>query len=179
MRNAENRKLLFALRMWFVPTLLIVVACIHMRQWRTENRSSWGTGAGFGMFATVDNHGTRFFKCVGQTDQGEVQMEIPVDLLNDDGIRTRAMPIASNLKRFADSLASRTWFLSNRAENETVMASTNETNSTGGQLKIYQIEVAVWGVRLETAEQRIANFLIKQDSFEYRAEMRESHVAVY
>lgn len=87
-------------RRYLAAVLLIVVACVHIYQHRTLDRSAWGTGCGFGMFSTVDYHGTRHLKCVVTTADGEKELSVPTAL----SLRARALPTRGNLDVLANQL---------------------------------------------------------------------------
>ena len=93
----------------FLPAaILIVVALWSIYQHKTLDRSAWGTGCAFGMFSTVEYHGTRFIRCYATTANGSRQLEGPKRL----SLRTRALPTQANLRKLADVLsreAQRRW----------------------------------------------------------------------
>jgi len=74
MSPSQRLRFFLFVRIWCVPAILVIVACVHLNQWHTIKRSSWGTGAGFGMFATVDYHGSRFVYCKADTDHGPIEL---------------------------------------------------------------------------------------------------------
>lgn len=86
------------LRRYFASAILIVVACAHLYQHRTVNRSAWGAGCGFGMFSTVEHHGTRHVRCTVETAAGTETLAIPADL----SLRVRALPTEKNLAKLAN-----------------------------------------------------------------------------
>ncbi len=92
-------------RHYVVPMVMLVVAAIHMWQWKSISRSSWGTGAGFGMFATVDYHGSRFFRCYLMRDGKDTPIAMPDSLKKNSGLIARAMPTQDNLRHLANKLS--------------------------------------------------------------------------
>lgn len=85
------------LRCYFASAILVVVACAHVYQHRTINRSAWGAGCGFGMFSTVEHHGTRHVRCTVETASGKETLAIPADV----SLRVRALPTENNLTALA------------------------------------------------------------------------------
>jgi len=57
--STSSAKLGFIFRRAAVPCALVVVALVQQHRARTLDQSSW-IGCGFGMFATLDNHVSRF-----------------------------------------------------------------------------------------------------------------------
>lgn len=97
-------------RIWLVPALLCVVAGIHMIRHFTLNQSSWGAGCGFGMFATVDHHGSRFIRC--QLEAGQRQFAAdPGDLFAYQQLKARVLPTRPPLLELARNLACHDWLL--------------------------------------------------------------------
>lgn len=101
--SINNRRLLRRLRTLAVPLLLSVVALVHLFHWATLNRSSWGTGCGFGMFATVDYHGSRFVRCHRRIDSIWQAIEIPEEFRNEE-LKLRIFPTDDQLERFSSRL---------------------------------------------------------------------------
>lgn len=67
MKALSKREKLIAL---LAPILLLVVAVTQMTAAHTTTLSSW-KGGGFGMFATIDNQGTRYLEMSAVTPDGE------------------------------------------------------------------------------------------------------------
>lgn len=85
------------LRRYLASAILIVVACVHVYQHRTIDRSAWGAGCGFGMFSTVEHHGTRHIRCTAKTENGLKSVVVPNELT----LRARALPTKKNLTKLA------------------------------------------------------------------------------
>lgn len=96
------------IRRYLPAAILVTVALCHVHQHRTLDRSAWGTGCGFGMFSTVEYHGTRFIRCYATTQHGTETLEVPKRL----SLKVRALPTDEHLQRLANRLfheAQRCW----------------------------------------------------------------------
>ena len=164
----QNQRLALVARTWIVPTILVVVAMIHMTQWRTEHRSSWGTGAGFGMFATVDSHGSRFYRCYGTTELGTLRMKLPRNIFENSGLRARAIPSKNNLKKVIQQLSQEAWSV--RSDDSGVQyLSTQKENKEEDHVPIGEIRLEIWGIKIDAAQKRLVSFKVNEASTESEA----------
>ena len=98
------------IRCFSIPILLCIVAMNHCWRYASLQQSSWGAGCGFGMFATVDYHGTRFLR--GWLKSGDV--EEPAGFRSNFAeldLQSRVLPSERNLRRYAAALADAEWKL--------------------------------------------------------------------
>ncbi len=145
----QLKKNLFSLRVWTVPLVLVIVACGHMRQWKTQQRSSWGAGAGFGMFATVDYHGTRFIHVHAVRGNHRQRVDIPAELAQTVGLKARALPTAQNLERFCQAL----WeHLQTQASGANEFAGHDATG----------LSVEMWGMTIDATRRCLTRHRIRQ-----------------
>jgi len=99
------------IRSFLVPTILMLVAGHHLYQNRVQGRSAWGAGGGFGMFSTVDYHGSRYFRCYLTTDHGTFPAELRGEFA-DQSLKARALPNSRNLLELANQVMDAPWTLS-------------------------------------------------------------------
>ena len=160
------------IRCFAVPVLLVAVALNH--GWRSlkYQQSSWGAGCGFGMFATVDYHGTRF--CRATLTSGSVSEPAGFrSQFPDLDLRVRVLPSTDNLERYARALADRSWRV--RSQSDLLPITTQgrltgmETpvepcfelsRSSADTLPIDTVDLAVWGIHFAPNERRIRAFPI-------------------
>lgn len=85
-----------------VPGLLIIVAWVQHYRAHAYDQSSW-IGCGFGMFATLDNHTSRFVQAKWIDSTGASVVSIPPDLrpLVDS---VCVVPSQENLDRLCESI---------------------------------------------------------------------------
>lgn len=82
-----------------VPLVLVAVALFQVRQATVHDQSSW-SGAGFGMFATIDNEDSRFFRAYLVQPGGERLVALPGSL-EDAGLAVRVLPTPDRLDDLA------------------------------------------------------------------------------
>lgn len=84
------------------PAILVVVALVQIVRARTLDQSSWA-GVGFGMFATIDNHGSRFVR--GTVDPGaeSARSAAPPASLDDEAVAVRVVPNESRARALAEA----------------------------------------------------------------------------
>lgn len=85
-------------RQMAVPVLLVVIALFQHHRARTIGQSSW-IGCGFGMFATLDNHISRFVLPRLATDTRQVS-----PILESSLNRVKVIPTQKNLDRLRDEV---------------------------------------------------------------------------
>jgi len=168
--------LAWQIRSFGVSILLLVVASHHLFQNRTQDRSAWGTGCGFGMFSTVDYHGSRFFRCYLETDQGLIAAELRGEF-EKASLRSRALPTEYNLTVLAEQVIASTWVLKEEvlpgeglpgeglpghaesAKNEanariTAVAGRSDDLSILG-IKVDGVRLELWSIGVDHAHRRI------------------------
>lgn len=91
----------------FPSLVLIVVACTQIWRAKNLNQSPW-KGGGFGMFATSDTPGTRFFRISLVSATGEVRVGLPKDMA-PQGSMLRTVPTEDNARDVARRLSGMTW----------------------------------------------------------------------
>ena len=167
------RKHSVALRVVPIPVILVAVSALHFYQWTAYGRSSWGTGAGFGMFATVDYHSTRFFRCYVHTAAGRYLVTLP-DELSHEELMARIMPTENNLSVLARKLLPYRCAIETSheprapAEQPTRGATARLIGPEGTTLsetqlsEIRQIEIEIWSRKLSPANKTITAHLIRQ-----------------
>lgn len=77
------------------PALLGIVALFQIRQAVVHDQSSW-SGSGFGMFATIDNEDSRFFRAYAESPAGERQVAVP-GRLRDGAFAVQVLPTQDRL----------------------------------------------------------------------------------
>ena len=88
-----------------VPALLIVVALVQQGRARLYQQSSW-IGCGFGMFATLDNHTSRFVQAHLAGKGGPRFVAVPEEL-KPLATRARVLPGKENLQQLATAMYQR------------------------------------------------------------------------
>lgn len=88
--------------LWLVPSVLIAIALLQQYRARVLDQSSW-IGCGFGMFATLDNHTSRFVR-VRVSAGGDRWGSVP-DEFRALELRARVIPTAENLRRLAEAMS--------------------------------------------------------------------------
>lgn len=142
------------LRVFVVPVLLVTVATIHYGRTAFHDQSSWGAGCGFGMFAKVDYHGSRYFRCFLKTDNGEVAVELP-SRFGREHLRTRVSPTNGNLRRLAESVVGSRWIEPTSSGDQPIGLGRLEVEKEGVRffdgdvMPVNSKRVRVHGVRLE------------------------------
>ncbi|MGI9518896.1 MAG: hypothetical protein ACR2NP_17715 [Pirellulaceae bacterium] len=101
---------IFSRRIFIVPVVLSLIAGLHFYRHYTLNQSSWGAGCGFGMFATVDYHGSRFVRCRIITELGTFAADIE-GVCEYQNLKSRVVPVRSELKTLAKQLSWWSWEL--------------------------------------------------------------------
>jgi hypothetical protein len=87
--------------------VLTVVALLQLTLAHAGTLTPW-KGGGFGMFATVDSRGTRFFRVRVATGDGEVAVPLPPET-RDAASRQIARPSRAGLAALAESTARTEW----------------------------------------------------------------------
>ncbi|MFP5318134.1 MAG: hypothetical protein ACLGI2_07535 [Acidimicrobiia bacterium] len=82
-----------------VPLILVAVALFQVRQATVNDQSSW-SGAGFGMFATIDNEDSRFLRGYVLEAAGERLVGLPRSLA-EEALAVRVLPTADRLHALA------------------------------------------------------------------------------
>jgi len=167
-RPTHLKRLGLILRVWLVPATLVIVSMMHMNQWSQKGRSSWGTGAGFGMFATVDYHGTRFFRCYGSTSQGRLPIELWPDVAKTNQLVAKAIPSKANLHAVIDQLSQKTWFLQVSESGDSFLT-TRQPDSPSETIIVDGIDLELWGLRIVAEAKQLESFKINQASTYPRA----------
>ena len=157
MKRLVPKRPVLVLRVWLIPIVMTVVAAIHMYQWNSIQRSSWGTGAGFGMFATVDYHGSRFFRCYLRTRDGWVRAEVPRDVFRNSGLIARAIPSTENLQVVVDQISGIRWKWDN---DQSVLVSSPE--ASGDCIPVDECRLELWGMHLNSVARQLYSFKLNQ-----------------
>jgi hypothetical protein len=130
--------------------LLCGVATVHTVRVYALDQSTWGAGAGFGMYARLDAHPTRFVRARGTLADGTVlPLRIPEDL-RWYADHLQVVPTRSNCRRMAARLLEHTW-----------VARDGGLEESGEGARLSRAEVEVWGVGF--AEDEIRAFLKVSD----------------
>ena len=169
----KQRQFLFA-RIWCVPAILVIVACVHLNQWHTLKRSSWGTGAGFGMFATVDYHGSRFVYCVADTNFGQIELAVPNELNNKAGLVARTIPSDRNLLQLAEELSQQEWYLDVDQNNLTFGNASPKNPAPGKRLDVYSMDLKIGGMQIHSSQKKITTHVINSVKFRPSSNTGES-----
>ena len=136
------------IRRYGASILLIVVACNHIYRHYQFKQSSWGAGCGFGMFATVDYHDSRFFRCYLVTDDGEIPVRVATYLASHN-LKTRVLPTARNLESLAKNVV-RT-YRQNSAEDLKSL----ETRQVGSAADVKGLRLEIWSIEFRQDEKQI------------------------
>lgn len=144
----------YLVRLFAVPTLLCVVALTHMQQSLQSGRSTWGSGCAFGMFCTVDFHGSRFYQLhLVDADGNRLPAAFPTGC-HDLDLKTRVLPLQENLDQLAVLLLHRDW---TSAEDSTVrLASSTDQR----RISPVGVELQMWGIEFDQQDKSIARFPI-------------------
>ena len=154
----NHRGIRWWIRLGLIPAILVVVASVHMFQWANSNRSSWGTGCGFGMFATVDYHGTRFVKCWREV-AGEWQSCPVGEQFEQVELVARIHPTDGNLRRLASVLFE--------------AAIGNDVEATESP----RFRVEVWGMNLDGGKRKLSSHLLNRVTIKQATQPESYHVA--
>ena len=93
----------YPIRTLIIPGLLVAVVIYHMYGFFQHDRSSWGTGLSFGMFATCEAHGSRWL--VVNQDEGErLVFDWAASKSNPVVAQTIASPTQARINRCAQQL---------------------------------------------------------------------------
>ena len=154
---------------------MVIVACIHMNQWHSIKRSSWGTGAGFGMFATVDYHGSRFIHCIADTAQGPVELDVPKAIYKQSGLVARTIPSKENLLYLAKVLYEQDWYL-DVDQNGNRFGNTLPADSISLKpIVVRALELKIGGMRIDSENKKLLTHTL--NSVEYRPNEESSSQA--
>lgn len=86
-----------------VPALLCVVVLVHTIRVEQSDQSTW-SGAGFGMFATIDGEGSRSVR--GFVTGGGDDREVPVPVsLQRDAFEVAVLPTSGRVEALAERWA--------------------------------------------------------------------------
>ena len=146
-----------SIRVWIAPAVLIAIACTHLFRTYAYDQSSWGAGCGFGMFAKVDHHGARFFRCYILTDDGEVPAEIP-EHVSPRHIRIRVIPTTEELQVFADELAHARWVHEENGDQQDLSVLVLQEQVEKGDVqavKVRQLRLELWTLRFDQARKQV------------------------
>lgn len=142
----------------------VIVAGVHYYQWQSVDRSSWGTGAGFGMFATVDYHGSRHFRCYEIKNGQETPMRLPDSIRRTIGLRARAMPTEGNINALAQAILETNWHLTSGG----FLCSRDTLNSRGVEteqpIRIDSVRVELWAMKLDVSQRQLKTQILRQVS---------------
>ncbi|HMP78312.1 MAG TPA: hypothetical protein PKD54_02560 [Pirellulaceae bacterium] len=182
-----------------VPVVMALVAISHVHQFCRDDRSSWGAGCGLGMFATVDFHGTRFFRCY-VTVQAE---RLPATFEGEfarQALTARIVPTQQRLDELAALLSQQTWRVirfrpSKSLSDQTCSAAADsqivQTIATCApeqwfsrhrgadiiemrSIEVQRIDIELWGLRLDLETRRVEAFR-KEFVSVHGSAMRGSH----
>jgi len=158
-------------RLYFVPTLLLIVAIVHAYQWRTQHRSSWGSGCAFGMFSTVDYHGTRWVKVFETSDGQRRELSIIRPEFKDALFRIRVLPSSHNIDRLAAELRAYLWYQTNDGALHPDLSEAPESRGSTRDMTIgnktaerelVDLEFEVWGIQVRAPRRRIVAHLLRK-----------------
>lgn len=117
------------------PLILVLVALISMWQTSTRDQSSW-SGAGFGMFATIDGEATRQVRAyVEETGQ---PLPLPADLQRLE-LEVRVLPSVSRVEKLG-----RAWASHSGLPDHAVLA------------------IEVWGIDFDASSGELRRFLLRR-----------------
>lgn len=162
-RPTQFKRLALVVRVWLVPVTLVVVSMIHMNQWSQTGRSSWGTGAGFGMFATVDYHGTRFFRCHGDTSLGRMRIELSPEVAKKSCLVAKAIPTENNLRAVIKQLSQQAWYVHVDEDGDSYLT-VQKSDSQPEPVSVNGIVLEVWGLEIEAEARQLKSFKINESS---------------
>ena len=165
MSTSQRQRFNLFARIWCVPVILVIVACIHLNQWHTIKRSSWGTGAGFGMFATVDYHGSRFVYCTANTNQGPIELAIPNEIETAASLVARTIPSDQILLRLAEELYQLEWYLDVDQNNLTFGNSQPTKPDSANLLIVYGVDLKIGGMKINGRDKKLTTHLINSIQF--------------
>ena len=109
-----------------MPVVLLVVAGTQRYRSATEDQSSW-SGAGFGMFATLNQERLGFFRAVATSPGGATSVPVPLELARHV-VELKADPVRSGLETLA-----RRWLAIERQRDPSIS----------------ELRVTLWHVRLD------------------------------
>lgn len=133
----------------FTPAvLLVVVATLHQYRTAVSDQSWWGAGAGFGMYTTVDYHGSRMLRVTLHTDEGAHRVAVN----SDSAWRARVLPTQSNIDALADELLDATWSVAANIRPDEPRYTRAEPDD-GGRVEVHRVDVELlrWNFDSETA----------------------------
>ena len=171
-----------------------------MYRYRAYNQSSWGAGCGFGMFATVDYHDSRYFRCsVSFEDQTSPAILGPE--LDELSLQVRVVPSDFNLSLLANKLSAQQWHQvqilqasnSNQTDApqvlETIVCADSQAthyikDKYEGQnvqvrnipIQIQSLDLQIFGVRMDLTEKKLSGRLLNKISLTRKTDER-NHVA--
>jgi len=114
---------------WGAPLLLVAIALLQIARVHSLRQSTWA-GVGFGMFATIDNHASRFVRGFVSDAAGERYVELP-RALHAEAMDARVVPTEERAQRVADR-----WLSLSPAE-------------------VVSVRVEVWGVGFDRAKRAL------------------------
>ncbi|MCA9197957.1 MAG: hypothetical protein KDA87_10480 [Planctomycetales bacterium] len=143
------------IRRYAASLVLTVVATIHCFQFALQDRSSWGTGCGFGMFSTVDYHGSRFYRVYLEKPDGQQAVRLP-DSLKKPHLFARIIPSDANLDLLAQHYQQH---LTAESKLTTRLASASQPNSPGTEIRPMDLADAVrielWALRIDLPNRQL------------------------
>lgn len=97
-----------SLRRWLPIVLLLLVAGWHVVMLVVWDHSSWGAGAGFGMYSKIDAHPFRFTRTTLTLDGREIRISLPEEVRHEE-LEWRVLPTEARGRMFADALLELNW----------------------------------------------------------------------
>ena len=85
---------------WAAPLLLVAIAVLQIVRVHRHRQSTWA-GVGFGMFATIDGHASRFVRGFVTDAAGERYVQLP-RALADEACAARVVPTDERARRIAE-----------------------------------------------------------------------------
>ena len=130
---------------------VLLVAVATLQQYRTlvSDQSWWGAGAGFGMYATVDYHGSRTLRITIHTDTGAQRVAVE----SDSAWRARVLPTQSNIEALADELLQATWRVATNVAPDEPRYTRATPADDSDRVSVHRVDVELlrWNFDAETA----------------------------
>ncbi|MEZ6120570.1 MAG: hypothetical protein R3C28_28890 [Pirellulaceae bacterium] len=142
-------------RRYAASLVLTAVATIHCCQFALQDRSSWGTGCGFGMFSTVDYHGSRFYRVYLEKPNSQQAVRLPTEL-EKPHLFARITPSDANLERLARQYQQH---LTAESKLTTRMASTSQPKSADTDVERIDmadaVRIELWALRIDLPNRQL------------------------